>query len=509
MRRALLTTTLLAAIAAAVLYELGSVPAISLDEAWIGLFAMRLGNLGLYTPHQMNDYTGPLYAWVVSLLFGGFGASTASLRAFGAALNLAAVLLAWRHLSRRVSPEAGLAWLALLAASPYFLLKARLAWEVYAFHPILIALTLPLLRDAVSGRPGRAAAGLALLAVVGTQNHFIYLSVPVSLCVLFTARAAWRGETACLPALRANAASFAAAAAFVAVKKPLTIDAWQAARGPWAVALVLAPACAAAAAWAVPPRVWERALERLRAPGLARAAKLLLAGGILAYIIWHFPPVIQILAGPVVFKRLFGLDLSALVDAPLYAWALVLGGVLVWRAVRAWHDRGGADAHALTLALWPAAYAAVFIAFRHTSSLRYYSLSFLVAATALAAGAEWLAKADRRPALGLALVFAGLTQGLLWRELLAPGDRRPLRFKVGWRRENSVDFARKDAVFAAFDASRACRIKDEGPPLMTLPLILRQYGAGNGDCDPSLVFHALPCPDCPAAPYYRWTVSRR
>lgn len=508
MRRALLTTILLAAIAAAVLYGLGSVPAISLDEAWIGLFAVRLGSRGLYTPHQMNDYTGPLYAWAVSLVFGGWGVTTASLRALGAALNLAAVVLAWRHLARRVAPEAGLAWLVLLAASPYFLLKARLAWEVYALHPILVALTLPLLRDAVTGRPGRAAAGLALLALVGTQNHFIYLSVPVSLCVLFAARAAWRGEAECLPALRACASSLAAAAAFVAVKRTLTEAAWQPARGRWAVALLLAPALAAAAAWAVPPRAWELLLKRLRAPGLARAAKLALAGGILAYFIWHLSPLIQILAGPIVFKRLFGLDLPALADAPFYAWALLLGGILVWRAVRAWHDRGGEDAHALTLALWPAAYAAVFIAFRHTSSLRYYSLSFLVAAFALAAGAARLAKADRRPALALALAVAALTQGLLWRELSSPGDRRPLRFKVGWRRENSVDFARKDAVYAAFDASRACRIKDEGPPLMTLPLILRQSESGRGECDPNLEFHALPCPECPAAPYYRWTVSR-
>src|SRR4051812_36390372 len=83
---------LLALGAAGLLWRLGAAPALSLDEAWIGLFATRLAHAGLYTPHQMNHYTGPLYAGLAAWAFAVRGVSLESLRLPGALLNAAALL---------------------------------------------------------------------------------------------------------------------------------------------------------------------------------------------------------------------------------------------------------------------------------------------------------------------------------------------------------------------------------------------------------------------------------
>ncbi|PIR16087.1 MAG: hypothetical protein COV48_10815, partial [Elusimicrobia bacterium CG11_big_fil_rev_8_21_14_0_20_64_6] len=144
--------------------HLASVPAMSLDEAWIGLFATRLRSAGFYTPHQMNHYTGPLYARLAAAFFDARGLSLESLRLPGAFLNAAALLGLWSHLRRRVTPEAAASWVLLCASSAYFLMKSRLGWEVYALQPILIFGTL-----CVLARPGGTAA-LAALTMLGVQN---------------------------------------------------------------------------------------------------------------------------------------------------------------------------------------------------------------------------------------------------------------------------------------------------------------------------------------------------
>ena len=70
MRRIDATAIVLLALCLACLFaRLSVVPAMSLDEAWIGLFAARLRSVGFYTPHEMNHYTGPLYARLAALVF--------------------------------------------------------------------------------------------------------------------------------------------------------------------------------------------------------------------------------------------------------------------------------------------------------------------------------------------------------------------------------------------------------------------------------------------------------
>jgi hypothetical protein len=485
---------LLGLCAACLLARLAVVPAMSLDEAWIGLFVGRLRSQGFYTPHEMNHYTGALFAWLAGLFFSWRATSLESLRLPGALLGTAALAGLWLHLRRRVSPEAGAAWLLLAAGSAYFLMKSRLGWEVYALHPILILGVFVAL-----ARPGGGPA-LAALSVLGTQNHFIFLSIPASLVVLFGARASWRGEKEAGPRLRDAAAALAACVVFAAIKHPIDESAWMAHRAALATSLLAGPLLAAVAVRALPIELLLRPFARAR-----RELSVLLALALIAFGVWHVPPLTQIFAGPVVLKRLFAYETPAILSVLLHAWGVFLIGTLAWHCVGAWHDQK-LGFHERTIRLWPAAYAAVFVAFRHTSSLRYYSLPFLLSAAALAAVLPRLAPSDKRGLYLCATAAALLIQGLLWRELIAPGDRRPQSFHVGWRRENSRDFARKEALFAAFDSSGACAIAHAQRSFTAIPLFFHREEVPASPCDPALAFDADQHPDSAAPPFYRWAV---
>ena len=475
--------------------RLATVPAMSLDEAWIGLFADRLHQRGFYTPHQMNHYTGPLYARLIVALYAVRGISLETLRLPGALLNAAALLGLWLHLRRRVSPEAAATWALLCAGSAYFLMKSRLAWEVYALHPILILVTL-----AVLSRPGGWTI-LVALTMLGVQNHYIYLSIPASLVVLFGARAAWRGETEAVGRLRDAASALAAGIALALVKSPITEELWAAHRTMLCAALVLLPAAAAFAIRRLPDGVLLFPFARARRE-LFWVFSLTLA----AFGVWHIVPLVQVFSGPVVFKRLFSYDMPGVLAVLLHAWGLFLVVVLLWSSVRAWHEKS-LSFHERTVILWPAAFAVVFILIRHTSSLRYYSLPAILSTLALAVFLPRLASADKRCVYRCAVAAAFVTQALLLRELSVPGDRRPMDFHVGWRKENSKDFSRKEGLFAAFDDSRACAIAHEERSFTAIPLYFHRLASPSTGCVAGRAFDSDQCPECAASPYYRWSVT--
>lgn len=497
-----LTALLLAVSAAGLLSGLGRLPALTVDESWIGMFAALVRDRGLFTPHEMNTYTGPLYALILSKTFAARGLSVESLRLFGACANAAAFILLAADLRRRASAHAAAWFAALLAGSAYLLLKSRLAWDVYALQPLLLALTLSVL-----DRPVTAPRALLFCAVTlaGAQNHFIYLSVPLSLCVLYGARAAWAGDGAARPWLRLSASALAMGAVLFLVKPRLTEAAWASER-LWAVPLFFAlPALAAAAA------VWGGDWEAFIIGLLARPPVRLWTGralklGLLAFAIWHAVPLWQACAGPVVWRRLFSWIAPWWLRIALGLWSAFLLALIAWRAVRAWHGREAMTAHERTLALWPAAYAAIFILFRNTTSLRYYSpLQFLCLA-ALAPALTRLPRPDRRIAAALAAVAVLAAQGVFWRELAAPGDRRPLDFKIGTHMESSRDFTRKEALFAAFDASGACAVAHPERNFIAFPIGFHRLASAPASCDAGKLFDADFCPDCAAPPFYRWSV---
>ncbi|PIR15420.1 MAG: hypothetical protein COV48_14445, partial [Elusimicrobia bacterium CG11_big_fil_rev_8_21_14_0_20_64_6] len=263
---------------------------------------------------------------------------------------------------------------------------------------------------------------------------------------------------------------------------------------------ILPPALAAALVRRAPVALLLMPFTRLKRPLFAFFSLT-----ILAFIVWHLAPLIQIFAGPVIFKRMFSYQLPGLLSVLLYAWGVFLAVLLVWTSVRAWHDES-LGFHERTLLLWPAAFAAVFILFRHTSSLRYYSLPALLCTVALAVLLPKIAAADRRGVYRCALAALFVTQAFLLPELAAPQDRRPLNFHVGWRKENSKDFARKEGLFAAYAASGACQVAHAERSFTAIPLYFHRAEAGEAPCDPALAFDSDQCPECASAPFYRWSI---
>lgn len=493
-----LTVLLLACACAAVLAGLGRLPAVTVDESWLGSFAVLLRDRGLFTPHEMNTYTGPLYGLLASKMIAWRGVSLETLRLLGARANAAALLLSAANIRRRVGAEAA-AWFAALAAgSAYFLLKSRLAWDVYALQPLLLSLILSLLDEEITFP--RALLFCAAV-LVGVQNHFIFLCVPVSLCVLYGARAAWAEEAAARPWFRASLSALAMGAVVFLVKPRLSEAGWAGQRD-WALPLfyALAPLAATAAA----KGTWEEpVVDVLRRPAIRLWAGRGLALGLLGFAACHLAPMWQLLAGPVIWRRLFSWIAPWGLRVPLGLWSLFLVATIAWNAVRSWHRGAG---HERTLALWPVAYASVFILFRNTTSLRYYSCLQFLCLAALAPALARLPRPDRRWAAALAAFAVLAVQGVFWRELSAPGDRPPLSFKIGTHMESSRDFLRKEALFAAFDASGACKPAHMERNFVSYPLVFHRHVTGPLPCDPSKAFDADFCPDCAAPPYYRWSV---
>lgn len=495
-----LAVLLWALTAACVLTALSRLPALTSDEAWIGLYALRLKAQGLITPHEMNTYTGPLYGLLLAEVLAWRGVTEEALRLPGAVFNAAAFALLLLAVRRRAGSAAAAWGAAVLAASAYLQFKSRLAWEVYALQPLLLSATL-LLLDGPATAP--RALLFAALTLAGVQNHFIYLSVPASLAAMYGARVAWRGEEECRPWLRLSLGALAAGAVVFLIKPRLSEAAWPAQRA-WAVPLFLA---------LVPGTLvlgrWDRALtEALRTPFARRWGPRVAALGLLAFAVWHGVPLWLAFGDAVVWKRTLSWAAPWWLQLPLGLWSAGLLALAAWRAARAWHAHEPLEPAERTLALWPAFYAAFFILFRNTSSLRYYSPVHFLCLAALGPALARLPRPDRRWAAGAAAFAVLSAQTVFWRELAAPRDRRPLTFRIGWHAENSKDFARKDALFAALDASGACAVTRQERSFTAIPLNFHRAGHPAPSCDPAKGFEADQCPDRPEPPYFCWkTVS--
>ncbi len=497
----ILTVLLLALSAAAILSRLGRFPALTSDEAWIGLYALRQRALGLYTPHEMNTYTGPLFGFLVSRMFAWRGASVETLRILGASANVLAALLVVGNLRRRVGAEAASWTAALIAASAYFLLKSRLSWDVYALQPVLLAITICLLDGPVTFL---RALLFCAVTLVGVQNHFIYLSVPASLVALYGARCAWREEDEARPWLRVALSALAAATVIYLVKPRLTDAFWTRDR-IWALPLFFSLPLLSATA-AVRGR-WESVLINcIRHPAARRWLPRLFVASLTAFAVWHIRPLWALLAGPVVWRRVFSWNSPWWIAVFLRIWSAFLIARFAWRAIRAWHVHEPMSAHERTLTLWPTFYAAVFILFRNTSSLRYYSLIQFIGLAALGPALAHLPRPDRRIAAVCAAIALLMVQTILWREIRDPRDRPPLDFRIGWHRENSRDFLRKEALFAAYDASGACEIAHQERSFVSIPLDFHRETLVRHVCDPAKSFDANFSADSSGPPYYRWEV---
>lgn len=498
-----LAVAVIALMSAQLFWRLGEFPGIHGDEAWVGLFALRLKAYGLFTPHEMNGYTGVLYGWLTQFVLGWFGVSVWSLRLIGAVANPLAWLVLWATVRRAAGHRAGLVWALLAACSGIVVLKSRVAWEVYALQPLLAALVLSASLRLAEGAGRPWALLLFAASLLGVQNHFIFLSLPLALAAAAAFLGARRPEAglAFLPAALVN---LGLCAALFVVKPFLTESGWPAVRAPLVAAFWLSPLVA----WAALPYAERRRGELaalLASPRLAawvpRSRRALFA--LLAVSLWfHALAFIEIQSGVAVAQRLASLPVPWLVALPLYAW----GAAVLWAALTDSWDRLSDGGEGLTpgaalIAALPVVYAAVFVLFRNTSSIRYYIIPCHLMLAALAA--SWPRRQGlRRPAVRAAAAAGMLgSAAVLGAAATGPVDRPPLRFRVGWHREKSHDFLDKRPLWEAVESRRLCLLRQD-ESMIDIPLIFRQHERPMPECDRSRSFGVRYCTDCSRPPYF-------
>ena len=500
-------TLALAAYSLAVLFHrIAEFPPLHIDEAWMGLFASRILDRGLYTPHEMNTYTGPLHAWLLAKVFAVFKPGMLALRLPGAALNAAVLLAMAAHLGRRFGLPSALAWFALFSSSAMFLLKSRIAWEVYALQPALLAVVFAASRRLLESKESSFLTAALFLAatLVGVQNHFIFISVPLSLFVAAAAAVLVYDDRGARDFGALSAVNLLMTTAFYCVKTSLSDGFWLSHKTALACAFLSCPLLFAGLhRWL--SRRFERREAFLSAGALAAGArgglKVAFFAGLGLFFAFHWVPLIQIWSGVVVFQRLTALALPLPLVLVLYAWAAFLLGTLFWFAL-AHLDAGryrGLAMYEKLVVLWPVAYAAVFPLLRNTTSIRYYILpSYLF----LAAFAVILPRLSmvRKPFVLASLAGCALFVNVcVWRETGRALERKPIMFRVGFHKESSRNFVRKESLYRLMESHGACLLTDREPAL-DLPLYFHMQEKAVS-CRPGVVLRTGYCDSCPAPPF--------
>ncbi len=479
-------------------------PGLHGDEAWVGLYAARVKASGLYTPHLMNTYTGAMFGWTVYYLIEIFGSSVFTLRLMGAVLNSIAAMgfVVWA--GRRFGPRGALAMAGLLASSGMFLVFGRVAWEVCVFQNLLILAILWSCRPFVEEGRFPVLRLLVFFSAIefGILNHFIFLSVPLSLGVYSAAAGTLLKDRR---AARLRPLFFLSLLMGVVCycKQFVTPEIFVAYRPLFLGIFFAMPFLFTALFQWLQPRFPR--LDFLDALWPRRAMLFVVVAGMLSFCVWHLAPMIQIISGVALMRRVVSLDPVWPVRWLLYGWGLgwfALYFFRVGKIIRS-PSRAVEGAYAQFVLLWVGAYLAVFILMRHTSSIRYYILmhALVLAAFTVSAAKSRFFSVGRNAVL-TGLVVAGLN-GFYWNELVTTPIRRPLKFRVGFRREKSIDFIDKRALFERIDRERVCRFDDSKQDFLYIPAYFYRNGHPV-DCDPAKSIALTFCWECERPPFYSY-----
>ncbi len=481
--------------------HLAGFPGLHGDEAWLADYALNIQAQGLFSPHEMNTYTGPLYGWLVSQAFKFLPADVFGLRLPGLILNLlAAFLMAW-HLGRTSGRTSALAWLALLCSSAVFVLKSRVAWEAYALQPLLLTLVV-VSADRCLEEEASFPLALGFLAAnfLGTLNHFIFLSVPISLFIFACGQLCCQKERASF-FWRLTAVNLLMTAVLCLVKPHISDALWQSHKNSISLLTWVWPlACA----------VLYRQTENLKPRWpkvLTKPFWALSAIGLGLFFFFHWVALIQIWSGVAIFERLASWQPPLMVAIPLYAWAAALLTAFFIFALKKLHDEA-APARERFLVLWPLAYAASFILLRNTNSIRYYVLPDFLLAMALAHALPRTGAFKRASLLIPVLAAAVFLNLCFWRETAAAPYRRPIHFYVGWHLESSIHFEDISPLVAVMKKEGVCPGRIDPADSFTFDPLCFLGKQETADCDQTKTFVPTLCWECQHPPYFKWTVRQ-
>lgn len=517
-----------AALAVLVLTRLGSFPGFNGDEGFFGVTALDIGLYGVRSMSGMTWYTGTLYPALLARTFDVFGASLTTLRAFGAAGHVAAAAwLAWT-LKKRVSPEAALAWLGLLAGSIFFSWTSRVAIEVFAVNmPLLfvaIAAIVTFLDQASSVTERRVAIGILFVSsYVGTYSHIVHLAVPVAFagaaCVLtLVSRSPRMTELAW-----ASGLSCGLSCVWYFKQKPWMPTELEGFR--YLFATLGVPLVAAGLALATAPfvvRLTLAVLKRAMVPASFRGSRPVRIVSFFGAFLGLTAPLVTFattplaaafwtaLTGSAVMQRMAGYEPTTAFRVVSYAYAgsvvVVFAAGLAKRTfdvivrkdrVRA-EDFVGVAAVGSTVIL---SFVVTSTTTRHCATMVY----LLLAATATLGAGAFSGKA--RLVLLAPIVSGALLCGFHAEELSRETPRRPILFQLGNIVENSRHYLPNTRLLETLREAHVCAIDTPEGHAILAPFEFSMR-ANPWDCDPNARAFVRYCESCEETGYIEVRTAR-
>ena len=478
--------------------NLAGFPGLHGDEAWFGLEALRIQGHGLTTAHGMNPYTGALFPWLLAEASRVLPPSVLTLRLPGVLLNTAALLILLWSVERAAGRRRAILLFLLFGSSLLFLWLSRVAWEVTALQPLLLAVMVAAVLDA--GTRGRwTAPGITaflLASELGVVNHLIFSAIPTSFlaaAVVVAGAGAGRRSPATTESVWIGALAVGSMFLALLVVWGLPDAIFTQWSGLVMAALVAWPLAAARWLRTCPPTL-ERWLERAR-PRWLLAALLLGAVGFAAL---HGIAFVGTVADVLPMMRLASWA-PALPGTLLgYGWGLVVAGAFAAgaretiRRLRRGTVLGTPD----LVTLWALACMAAVALLTGRQSLRHYVLPSALLYLAVALSLPAYRRTTHLFGLIAALAFLAVN-AVAWRGILYHTNRRPLRFRVGYGYEVSNHFIRLDALIRDLEARGICRT--EATFFIEEPLAF--YRATRPwACATDRVYRLRYCEDCP--PWY-------
>jgi len=489
-----------------IFWKLDSVPGLNADEAWTGLRAMEIQRDGLTSPHGMNWYTAPIHAAMAAKTFDLLGTGTWQLRLPGAALNVIAAAGMALFIAVLFGEAAMLVFSAILLASPFYFLEAKIAWEVCALQNFLAAVMLLSAWRLFAGDKPSPTALLALLysASLGALNHLIFMALPMGFAAGFSPKAL-RGDARAR--FMTEAALWATlCAGLLLLTKKYTSDAfWLAHRAIFTSIFTAAPAMCAALCLAtrkLTARLWDRLPPALIRVG-GKTAIFLIYAGLAAFIWFHATAFMGILSGFNMFKRFFSLDLGFAGAVPMFIWAAVLMGAVLSGALKAFRSEDS-DMKKLFAGCLLLGVTASFTLLRNTNSSRYYIVPFLVFAFAAAVFLPDYLRGLKRNGRILMALCALLPLFFSVREMQQPLQRRPFHFTQGWHDETSARMLDVSPMSRIARAEKICIFA--GDNFLVFPTEF-YYRSQKWECVPPRRLVMEYCYDCPTPPYIRHKVE--
>lgn len=465
------------------------------DEAWLGLHGLKIQKQGLFSLHGMNSYTGSFYSGMLATVFRSFGASVESLRLPGALANFVGILLLAYNARRWAGWRGFWAFVALFLASPGLIVLARVAWEVTAFHLLLVAVKVVL----VSRLVYRGSLSPVLVVVFfaatsfGTLNHFLFISDAVALfasSVILWVLAADRprgwtasgssgeGDSEVVYRLLLLSVLAMAGCGYLFLVKPMLADGFfQQHRLSSSLALALPVVGCSLAYWKLPHHRIQVALRRAAEtvpPAVAALARrsdreklvaCVIAAIPLAFLAPYSAVFLGTVTGLLPLQRTLAIrigDVPALFLQLFWVGLLVLFGGALLRALAEHRRLEGLALRKTLFLVYPPVAVAVLVLFLSRTSTRHFLIATSLFVGLVPLLVDELLRPVARSRVGIGLLGLALGcqllvgQGLLLRSLFSDLPQRPSVVRYPGFEDKSWHFLRQDELFRHLKARGIC-----------------------------------------------------